>query len=169
VLLLVCPISASGAAADPAPATSPTLSASPDSSSDGVYQLRWETDARVVVIEEAPTARFERPTVLYRGRDRATVVTGRVDGVYHYRLRRAEDRAAGSDRGAARGEGRGDPRAVDAPVALAHTVVRVQHHPLSRALGFFAAGLFVFVATVWLVVRGPEEAEASPRTGEDSR
>lgn len=142
VLLLVTGSLSAPPAAGQTRDVTPALSARPDLSSDGVYQLQWLAGADVLVIEEAPTGRFDRPTELYRGRDHATVVTGRGDGDYHYRLRRA-----------------------GSPATLAQTVVRVRHHPLGRALGFFGAGLFVFLATVWLVVRGPEDTPPAPERG----
>ena len=37
----------------------------------------------------------------------------------------------------------------------------VEHHSVERALVFFGVGLFVFVSTIVLVARGPEEATPS--------
>lgn len=117
-----------------------TLEASPDLSTDGVYQLRWKGAAGPVVLEEAATEAFVAPRVVYRGEARATVVSGRASGIYHYRIRRPES-------------GR--------EAALALTEVTVEHHSLARAFGFFAAGLFVFLATVWLVLGGSDAPDAS--------
>ena len=135
---LLLPVQA--ARAEPgSPAASPasgwSLTSSPAQSSDGVYQLVWEGAGEGdLQLEEAPSERFAQPRVVYRGPDRATVVSGRADGEYHYRLRTLD------------GDTPGEP--------LAYTTVTVGHHSLARALSFFAAGLFVFVATIVLVLRG---------------
>lgn len=123
------------------------LVAEPALSRDGVYRLTWEADGEVR-LEEADDPSFESSRTVYAGRDRATVLTGRRDGDYYYRLR------------------------VDDAVAAGPVRARVAHHSFSRALIFFAVGGAVFVATVLLVTReaerepGPERAgERSPRDG----
>ena len=112
-----------------------TLSPSTSLSTDGVYQLQWAGDAPVE-IEEATDPGFADARLLYRGSDTAAVVTGRTTGTYHYRLADAGGAQAGPLR------------------------VRVEPHPLSRALAFFGVGAVVFVATVLVVVRGAQEAGA---------
>ena len=120
-----------------------SLRASPERSQDGVYQLEWTaTDA--VVLEESMDAGFANPITVYAGRDQATTLSGRANGTYYYWLRssaRAGDDTAPSSR--------------TAPVR-----VEVAHHPLSRAVGFFAVGLVVFAATVVLVVTGERRAQS---------
>jgi hypothetical protein len=117
---------------------------SPGLSPDGVYQLKWPPRGPVV-LEESRDRAFDDAVVVYRGRDHATTLTGRPDGTYFYRLR-----PDGSATGAS-----------------LETSVTVSHHSLPRALGFFAVGLGVFVATVALVVRGadPDERPAGSPGG----
>lgn len=107
------------------------LAASTESSDTGSYRLSWSSGGDLeVTLEEATRADFADARTLYRGVDGATVVSGRFDGVYHYRARR--------------GAG-----AWSAPVA-----VTVAHHPLAEALAYLAVGAVVFVATVALIVGG---------------
>lgn len=145
--MLLCPLAAPLAAQEAPDGSGWTLTAQPTTSSDGVYQLAWNAgaggaDTGAMRVEEARDADFSEPRLLYRGEDHATIVTGRADGDYHYRLRAD---AAGSG-------------------VVARVTVSVRHHPLARALSFFAAGLFVFLATVWLVVRGPEPVSGAAGT-----
>ena len=126
---------ASPAASQPAQ----TFSASPSRSTDGVYQLEWNGAGRVR-IDEAKRPDFGDAVVIYEGTDRATTLSGRADGVYHYRLVPL-DRPGGAA---------GTP-----PIQ-----VEVAHHPLSRALAFFTLGLVVFTSTVGLVVFGDRSAAA---------
>jgi hypothetical protein len=118
------------------------LQVHPEHSSDGVYQLSWDSSGEVV-IEESRDGSFEAPNVVYRGPDRAATLTGRPDGRYFYRLRSLASHRADTE--SAR--------------------VIVQHHPLSRALAFFAVGLLVFTATVVLVLRGAESEGTGARAG----
>lgn len=100
--------------------------------SAGFYTLSWPQAAGAEVeLEQAGVADFTDARVIYRGRDLGRVISGQVDGRYHYRLRRV----AGGD--------------WSTPVT-----VRVRHHPLSRALAFFGLGALVFLATLVLIVRG---------------
>lgn len=126
--------------AAPAGAAEVALDVTPLLSHDGVYALSWTAPGEVV-LEESRDPSFAEVREVYRGADKGTVLTGRSDGVYHYRVRPI---------GASGGRD-------------ARVTVEVAHHPVGRALGFFAVGLFVFVSTIVLVARGPEggeEAEA---------
>jgi hypothetical protein len=118
------------------------LEVSPAVSHDGVYKLEWPSGAEGV-LEEAESPAFEAPRVVYSGADHATTLSGRPDGTWYYRLRPA---------GAASG-------------ALDFVRVRVEHHSLPRALGFFFVGLIVFLATIALVVRGPGDDDGSTPAG----
>lgn len=118
-----------------------TFSANPSHSTDGVYQLEW-TGTGPVRIDESTRPDFRGAVAIYEGTDRATTLSGREDGLYHYRLVLL-DRAAR--------DGSGPPS----------IQVEVAHHPLSRALGFFTLGLVVFMSTVGLVVFGDRSATAA--------
>lgn len=107
----------------------------PAMSRDGVYELSW-TATGDVLLEESRDSAFDDVRVIYRGADHGTVLTGRRDGIYYYRLR--------ADGGS--------------PGAVLTGFARVEHHSVERALVFFGIGLFVFVSTIVLVARGPEDA-----------
>jgi hypothetical protein len=127
------------------------LDAKPSRSTDGVYQLSWQSTGEVV-LEEALDPGFTESRIVYRGRDQATTLTGRRDGVYYYRL--SPDGPTPPARSTGEGPGRdGDDHRNPVPLQ-----VRVEHHSLARALGVFTLGLAVFAATVRLVLAGPEEA-----------
>jgi len=115
----------------------PALHVAPSHSTDGTYQVHWDSRGRVR-LEEARSRDFADVRVVYEGADQAATLSGRRDGTYHYRL----VSLAAQNRGEA------------APVAS----VEVAHHPLSRALLFFSAGLVVFTATVGLIVSGDRSA-----------
>jgi len=130
------------------PATSQpstAFSASPSHSTDGVYQLEW-TRAGRVRIDESTRPDFGDAIVIYEGTDRATTLSGRADGIYHYRLVPVDPPGDGAE-----GVGSTPPVRVE-----------VAHHPLSRALAFFTLGLVVFTSTVGLVVFGDRSAAARP-------
>lgn len=124
--------------------TGSVFSASPERSSDGVFQLEWTRPGRVR-IEQATRPDFGDAVVVYEGADRATTVTGRVDGLYHYRLIALDPL---------------DASAGDEAHHAASLQVEVSHHPLSRALAFFALGFLVFASTVVLIVQGDRRANA---------
>lgn len=112
------------------------LEASQTESREGYFQLRWEADEPVRLVEAA-TADFADPVVVYSGADTGHVVSGKPDGVYHYRLESAAD-------GGVRAE----------PVA-----VTVRHHSLGRALAFFSLGAFVFLATLGVILLSRPESD----------
>lgn len=97
----------------------------------GYFQLRWNAE-REVVVEEDTRGDFASPRVVYRGADNARVLSGKPDGEWYYRARSADSNGAYGE------------------------VVRVtvQHHPLRRALAFFAIGAVVFLATLAAIVQG---------------
>ncbi len=103
----------------------------------GYYQLHWTADTPQVTIEFR-TPGSQRAHILYTGPDRATVISGQTDGT---RIYRAGEVGPG-----------GNIIAWSKPVT-----VTVAHHPLSRALAFFAVGALVFLATVALIARGAGE------------
>lgn len=119
-------------------ATAPQLSTDTTDATAGYYRLSWTTDAPEVVIEERTPASGVARTI-YTGPDRATLISGQADGTRVYRAG-----ALGAD---------GRVTAWSVPVR-----VNVAHHPLGRALGFFALGAVVFVATLLLIIRGARRA-----------
>jgi hypothetical protein len=113
-------------------ASVPDLIASTDLSDTGHYRISWEVsdENTVVELQESLTANFTEPIVIYEGLDRSSVLSGRLDGTYHYRARAA-----------------GGPWSQ--PVA-----VTVRHHSVTGAFLFLAMGAVVFLATAVLIVVG---------------
>ncbi len=113
------------------------LQADTDLATAGYYQLKWQgiADNVHVEIQEADNARFRNAETLYQGRDRARVVTGRSDGTYYYRARRID---------------------VNGSTGAWSDIVKVQveHHPLSRAFGFFIVGAIVFLSILIAILIG---------------
>lgn len=111
----------------------PRLESDSSLSSAGYYQLHWVNQhAGSFILEESKNPDFTDAKILYQGPDTATLVSGRKNGTYYYRIR-SED--AGND--------------------WSNSIqVKVVHHPLSRAFLFFSLGAFVFVATLTMVIRG---------------
>jgi len=120
-----------------------TLTADTQTSTAGYYRLAWSIDGadidQIFVLQEAVSADFENPTITYQGPDLATVVSGKSNGQYYYRVRRMQpDPSAGVE---------------SSEDSWSNVVsVSVEHHSLPRAVGFFVAGLIVFVATLVVIV-----------------
>jgi hypothetical protein len=112
----------------------PSLEADTGLATAGYYQLRWTADTPEVEIEETG-GDAQTTTLIYKGPDRAMLLSGLADGERTYRAGEI-----GAD---------GRVTAWSAPVT-----VTVAHHPLGRALSFFAVGAIVFFATLTLIVRG---------------
>lgn len=103
----------------------------------GFFRLNWQTNAKVVELQESADPDYQNAESLYRGQDRATVISGKPNGHWYYRIRTIEP---------------------DNPGPWSDTVeVEVAHHGLIRAFTFLGLGLIVFIATIMLIVRGPEE------------
>jgi len=100
----------------------------------GYYVLRWSAATTDVEVAEFANPGGGDPSIIYRGPDRATLISGKPNGTRIYRVREV---------------GAGEPSAWSEPVS-----VTVAHHPLSRALTFFGIGAVVFLATLTLIVRG---------------
>jgi hypothetical protein len=115
---------------------SPVLESDTAVATAGFYRLQWEPAAvgGGYELQESTRPDFSDARMLYAGPDLATVLSGKPDGDYYYRVRGRVD---------------GGRSPWSAPVQ-----VRVQAHSLGRALTFFALGALVFVATVALILRG---------------
>jgi hypothetical protein len=101
----------------------------------GYFRLSWQAAGDVIVQEDTSPV-FATPRVVYRGPDNARVLSGKPDGEWYYRARTA-----------GRGGAFGDV-----------LEVTVRHHPLERALAFFALGALVFLTTLAAIVRGARAA-----------
>jgi hypothetical protein len=122
-----------------AQAAVPQLSVDKDIATAGYFRLSWESDAPQVELNEATNPEFRNALTPYRGPDSATVISGKPNGIWYYRVRAVND---------------ADPGPWSETLA-----VTVAHHSLSRALLFLALGVLVFVAVVVMIIRGPRQAE----------
>ena len=114
----------------------PTLSVDNEIATAGFFHLNWETEANSFELQEAASPDFRNTTTLYSGPDRATVISGKPDGTWHYRVRARANNKPGPW---------SDP-----------LTVTVAHHNPGRALMFLALGFIVFVAIVLTILRGRE-------------
>jgi hypothetical protein len=128
VLMWALPVLAAGG-------TPPVLESDTAEATAGYFRLNWHgpADASEFELQEANTSDFAVPRIRYRGPDEASVISGRRNGTYYYRVRAIPKQ--------------GTPGPWSDAVA-----VEVNHHPLARAFGFFTAGSIVFVATLALIV-----------------
>ena len=99
----------------------------------GYYQLTWSGEANVFQLQESTTSDFKLFKVIYEGKDLARVISGKPDGDYFYRLVNTDENNS----------------------QVSNTVkVTVSHHPLKNALLFFVAGAIVFIAILFLILKG---------------
>lgn len=116
----------------------PKLSSDHEVASAGYFQLSWEVEAERVELQEATSPTFRNATTLYIGPDNHSVISGKPNGSWYYRVRALNAQAD----------------AWSSPVT-----VLVAHHELSRALMFLSLGIFVFVAIVVMIVRSEKVAK----------
>lgn len=123
------------------------LSSSTEISTTGAFQLSWATDSPNTLTFELVKTRLGaestaqttaagdeavRSRTVYTGADTARFESGLPDGAYRYQIRALD----------------ADAHVVGASEPV---VVNVSHHPLARALGFFALGALVFAAiSAWV-------------------
>ncbi|WP_019625328.1 hypothetical protein [Thioalkalivibrio sp. ALJT] len=108
----------------------PAFDATPERSTDGGFALSWEADG-AVALEQASGPDHADARIIYTGHDASTVISGLPDGEYRFRLR-ASDADDWSDT----------------------ATVRVEHHSLARAFGFFVLGGGVFLVLIVAILRG---------------
>lgn len=114
-------------------ADSLNLSSDTEIATAGFYQLSWSGIKAQYQLQESSTAVFTTFQILYEGDDRATVISGKPDGDYYYRIRVSNDQ-----------------QLINSNVVK----VTVAHHPLRNAFLFFLAGAVVFLATLFMVIKG---------------
>jgi len=118
--------------------TPPTLSASTERATGGYYSLSWDGAGNVhYELQEAREPAFDSPRSIYEGRDTASVISGKPDGDFFYRVRALSEAGPG-------------PWSEPARVSVAH-------HSLTRALQFFFVGALVFAVLVTVIIRGTRE------------
>ncbi len=108
----------------------PALTSDNTRATAGFFNLSWTLASAPFELQEATNKNFTDAHTLYTGADRARVISGKSDGHWYYRIR----------------SGNG-------PWSEA-LLVEVAHHSLARGLGFFALGLFLFLATSVMIIRG---------------
>jgi hypothetical protein len=127
--LLCLPISAN--------ASNITLTSNTDTATAGYFQLSWQAEQTTghFVLQESNSDDFTTAKILYSGADLATVISGKPDNIYYYRVSEQQNQNN-----------------------LSNTVkVTVAHHPLRNAFAFFSVGAIVFVATLFLIFRGTRQ------------
>ena len=103
-------------------------------SPEGHIRLEWAADQESTFeLQRSLTSDFNSPTVLYRGPDRASFISGLENGTYYFRIR--EQNGVWSET----------------------LTVIVKHQSLLLAFMLFTIGAIVFLLTVWVVVRGAHE------------
>lgn len=118
---------------------SPQLQSDAPVSTAGYFTLSWQDQGGgSYELQQSASHRFDKAVTLYRGPDRATVISGLANGDYFYRVR---------DLG-------GNPGGWSETVK-----VTVAHHPLSRALLFFGLGAIMFLITVTVLIRGARRGD----------
>jgi len=119
-------------------AQAPDIKASTAISTAGYFQLNWQGQkaSSLYQLEESANAQFTTTKIIYEGHDTASIISGRSNGEYLYRVREI------------------DTNSKIASEWSTPITISVKHHSLSRALGFFFIGLIVFISTLIAIVRG---------------
>jgi hypothetical protein len=121
--------------------SAPTLISDSHIATAGFYHLKWQGDdllTSTYELQEANNAAFTQPTTIYQGPDQETLISGQRNGQYFYRVRALSQ---------------GQPASAWSSPAP----VIVQHHSLTRAFAFFAAGAAVFLATLTFIIVGARQ------------
>ena len=87
--------------------------------------ISWEPAPETALLE----LKNGKWVTIYTGADSSSTVSGKPNGIYHYRLDNSE-------------------------TSSAVLTVKVAHHNPGKALGFFITGAVVFMLTLLLVIKG---------------
>ncbi len=102
-------------------------------SDTGYITLEWEnTKGEAVELQQSENQNFKPTRTIYSGQNKSFFLSGLQDGAYYYRIRAAADKSWSS------------------PITTLHVV----HHSMKKALSLFALGAFIFIAIVFVVLRG---------------
>ena len=118
----------------------PVLTTDTQLANAGYYQLSWQPGISGASsknlhfeIQQSSDKLFAPVRTIYRGSDRASVISGQADGDYYYRARVIRSNKSMS--------------------GWSNTVlVRVQHHSINKAWLFFFMGAIVFFITLSFIV-----------------
>lgn len=137
---------------------SPMLAVDTDIATAGYYRLTWSVEdtnsSPVFILQEATTPKFENPEIVYKGPDLATVISGKSNGMYYYRVRLKQPTGSAGT----------DPKELISKETPKEAMwsqvvsVDVKHHSLPKAIGFFIAGFIVFAATLFMIVSGARKS-----------
>ncbi len=143
VALGLCPVNA-------APELTADGSRMPVRSEEGKVLLEWEDAGGIYRLEHAREAAFTAPLIRYAGPDRASLVTGLVEGEHHFRVGRLPDAAATELIWS-------NPVRVDVEYVDARLVVALM-----------SVGCLLFFATVGAVLIGHRRHAATNALGKES-
>ena len=134
VILLITPVYLS------AEIEIPVLTSDTQLATAGYYQLSWRPGVAGASnktlqfeLQQSSSSSFHISKIVYQGPDRASVISGKPDGQYYYRVRSLLPDQRMSD--------------WSQPVQ-----VEVMHHSLARAWLFFALGALVFITTLAFIL-----------------
>lgn len=116
-----------------------TLHSDTDTATAGYFQLNWQSNIPTdgFALYESMYEDFSHASLVYRGSDLGTVISGKPDAVYYYRVTRQQP-----------------------PVITSNTIhVTVRHHSLRTAFYFFTIGAIVFIATLLLILYGHRQEQ----------
>ena len=127
----------------------PVLTSDTQLATAGYYQLSWQPGTTGASnksfqfeLQESTQKNFHLIRTIYSGPDRASVISGKINGQYYYRVRVAlqDDRFSEWSQ----------------PI-----LIEVKHHSLQKAWLFFAAGALVFVLTlIFILISSRKVSEA---------
>jgi hypothetical protein len=122
----------------------PEIKADQSISTSGYFQLSWHLESagkgsqvNQFIVQQSRSKDFEKSNILYQGSDTASLISGLPDGKYFYRVQK-QGQAGWSN----------------------VVQVDVQHHSLGTAVQFFFAGLLVFIATLFMILKGVRQSQA---------
>lgn len=113
------------------------------STNSGYKKIDWGDNTEdmdlTYQLQQSESKDFKNAKTLYKGKDRATFVSGLPNGNYYYRVR------------AFKGQQKSD---------WSNTVVlRVKHYSLKLAFLLAAIGIVVFLLTVYIIIHGVRQQE----------
>ncbi|MFN6944663.1 MAG: hypothetical protein ACK4ND_06925 [Cytophagaceae bacterium] len=102
---------------------------------NGHIKLQWDaTDHAIVEVQKSQTPNFSDFSIVYKGIDRASFISGLDNGLHYFRVRE-----------------------VDSGWSPTLTL-EVKHQSLKLAFILFSMGALVFLLTVFVVVKGAKQA-----------
>lgn len=132
----------------PATAAELSISSSTSIATAGYYQLSWSSDPASetgFLLQESHQQDFASTNTLYQGTDTSSLISGKANGTYYYRVALLDDAVAALT------------TKTEVPWSKP-VAVNVAHHSLEKAFGFFIAGLIVFLASLLTIFIGNRKA-----------